>query len=66
MPIVNKVAEWVLWQLCTSVTKLLKQAQTWNSAAVVRAFHYPLRVEYPDIDHDTPGVGAHSEYLVLI
>ncbi|KAG9312100.1 hypothetical protein JVU11DRAFT_7384 [Chiua virens] len=36
--------------------------KTKNSAAVMRMLHYPLRDGYPDIDDNTPGVGAHADF----
>ena len=51
--------------LCHS-SELLKWFQTRNSAAIMRALHYPLQDEYPEIDDSTIGIGAHSECLVFL
>ncbi|KAH0832404.1 2OG-Fe(II) oxygenase [Lanmaoa asiatica] len=32
-----------------------------NSAAIMKALHYPLQEGHPEIDDDTPGIGAHTE-----
>ncbi|KAN0088084.1 hypothetical protein V8E55_006705 [Tylopilus felleus] len=36
--------------------------KTQNSAAVMRVLHYPLQNGYPEIDDDTPGIGAHTDF----
>jgi isopenicillin N synthase-like dioxygenase len=43
---------------------LLNIFQTQNAAAIMRVLHYPLQDGHPGIDDDTPGIGAHSEYLL--
>lgn len=46
--------------------KLIRCFQTQNSAAIMRALHYPLQDGHPEVDDDTPGIGAHTECLAFL
>ncbi|KAF9232321.1 2OG-Fe(II) oxygenase [Melanogaster broomeanus] len=35
---------------------------TKNSAAIMRTLHYPLQDGHPDVDDETPGIGAHTDF----
>lgn len=45
---------------------LIEYFETQNSAAIMKILHYPLQDGYPGVNDDTPGVGAHTEYLIFL
>ncbi|KAG9312090.1 hypothetical protein JVU11DRAFT_7374 [Chiua virens] len=52
-----------LFALALELPEAYFDDKTKNSAAVMRVLHYPSRNEHPELSEDTPGIGAHSEYL---
>ncbi|KIJ59062.1 hypothetical protein HYDPIDRAFT_118890 [Hydnomerulius pinastri MD-312] len=51
-----------LFALALNLPETFFDDKTKNSAAIMRALHYPLQDGQFDVDDDTPGIGAHTEF----
>ncbi|KAG6379453.1 hypothetical protein JVT61DRAFT_11933 [Boletus reticuloceps] len=52
-----------LFALALELPETYFDDKTQNSAAIMRVLHYPLQSGHPEVNEDTPGIGAHSECL---
>ncbi|KAG8214934.1 hypothetical protein J3R82DRAFT_10124 [Butyriboletus roseoflavus] len=51
-----------LFALALELPETYFDDKTRNSAAIMRTLHYPLQDGHPEIDDDTPGIGAHTDF----
>ncbi|KIJ09305.1 hypothetical protein PAXINDRAFT_17604 [Paxillus involutus ATCC 200175] len=51
-----------LFALALELPETYFDDKTKNSAAIMRALHYPLQECHPDGDSETPGIGAHTDF----
>ncbi|KAF9234877.1 2OG-Fe(II) oxygenase [Melanogaster broomeanus] len=51
-----------LFALALELPETYFSDMTKNSAAIMRTLHYPLQDGHPDVDDETPGIGAHTDF----
>jgi len=51
-----------LFALALELPETYFDDKTQNPAAIMKILHYPLQDGHPEIDDDTPGIGAHTDF----